>query len=382
MSDFRNAKELKQDIEKRVKGQDDAITAVAYAVSIHLKRIEKKRFKRIKKDNILLIGPTGCGKTETYRVLKENELNLRVPVHMFAALSYAPTGSWQGNSVENFLKKLWIETTSLARDIANLDLMPLPNVLDDYKDYIVNLMQKAIIVIDEVDKIADIGGETRTFSHDYQSTLLQMVEGHKYQIPLKDGDQTTSVEIDTTNMLFIMMGAFDGLEKITAERIREEQHQPIGFSTANSKAKSETVPSTDDIVKYGFLQELVGRMTLRAYYHALSVDELVRIMNDCDNSAYHQFQERFHLWGHKLIIDKSGLTEIAKLALARKTGARGLQNILTDLLYKTLFHLTPVKKSMLCILTGNDIKNNHPPVIKINYESLNTRHKKQQQQSH
>ena len=361
MNCYKNAKELKIEIEKSVKGQDSAITAIAYAVSLHLQRLETKQ--NIKKDNILIIGPTGCGKTETYRVLKQNELNLHVPVYMFGALSYSPSESWQGSAVTNFLKQLWLESVSLAHDIAILEHSRLPDDSEAYKEHIVNLMEKAIIVIDEFDKIAERNGNTSSFSHDYQSTLLQMLEGHKYQIPMKEDGESISIEIDTTNMLFILMGAFDGLEKIVEERIKQEQHQPIGFSVSTEVKNSDTRPTTDDIVAYGFKRELIGRMTIRAFYRPLSVTELIRIMTDCENSAYRQYQKRFDLWGHTLSIDNQGLTEIAKLAIARKTGARGLINIFSELLYKTLYQLTSVQEPMLCTLTADDIKYNRPPSI-------------------
>ena len=374
MNNYENAKELKNEIEKYVKGQDEAITAVSYAVSLHLQRIAKRR--NIKKDNVLIIGPTGCGKTETYRALKENEIRLRVPVYMFGALTYSPTEAWQGTGVANFLKKLWLESVSLARNMASLDYSHLPDDVDDYKEQIINLMEKSIIVIDEFDKIAAKGENTKSFSHDYQSTLLQMLEGYKYQIPMKEGGEPTSIEVDTKDMLFILMGAFDGLEEITAERIKKEQKHPIGFSVTTETKVSDKSATTDDIVNYGFKRELIGRMTIRAFYHELTVSELVRILTNCENSAYHQYQERFQLWGHALTINKPGLKEIAKLAIARKTGARGLQNIFSELLYKTLFQLTSTREPMLCILTADDIKNNRPPTISRNNTSINTRRRR------
>ena len=375
MNCYKNAKDLKMEIEKSVKGQDSAITAVSYAVSMHLQRLEAKQ--KIKKDNILIIGPTGCGKTETYRVLKENEINLRIPVYMFGALSYSPSEAWQGSAVTNFMKQLWLESVSLARDIASLEYSRLPDDSEDYKDHIVDLMEKAIIVIDEFDKIADRGGNTKSYSHDYQSTLLQMLEGHKYQIPMKENGESIFIEIDTTNMLFILMGAFDGLEEIIADRIKQEHHQPIGFSVTTDSKTSDTCPTTDDIVNYGFKRELIGRMTIRAFYNPLSVAELVRILTDCDNAAYRQYQKRFELWGHKLVINKAGLEEIAKLAIERKTGARGLHNIFSELLYKTLFQLSSTKEPMLCLLTANDIKNNRPPTISRNkVSSTNTKRRR------
>ena len=374
MNNYENAKELKKEIEKYVKGQDDAITAVSYAVALHLQRIENN--PDIKKDNILAIGPTGSGKTETYRVLKENEINLRVPIYMFGALSYSPSDTWQGTGVVNFLKQLWVESVSLARDIASLDYSHLPDDVEDYKAQIVNLMEKSIIVIDEFDKIADRGGNSRAYSHDYQSTLLQMIEGHKYQVPMKENGEPISIEVDTKNMLFVLMGAFDGLEDITAERIKQEQHQPIGFSTTTGTKASDKSTTTDDIVNYGFKRELIGRITIRAFYHTLSVPEMVQILTDSKNSAYRQYQKRFELWGHKLVINKAGLEEIAKLAIDRKTGARGLHNIFSELLYKTLFQLTSTKEPMLCLLTANDIKNNRPPTISRNKVSANTKRRR------
>ncbi len=371
MNYYTNAKELKKCIENRVKGQTDAVTAISYAVAMHLQRIEKN--STIKKDNILIIGPTGCGKTETYRVLKEIETTLQVPVFMFGALTYSPTKAWQGTSIENFLRKLWNESEVLAHTLDEVNSIQLNEDIDGYKDQIIDLMEKAIIVIDEFDKIADTGENTKSFSHDYQSTLLQMLEGYKYYLPLKEDGQPTLIEIDTKNMLFILMGAFDGLEEITAKRIQREQHQPIGFSTTTDFKVSDTRPSTDDIVNYGFKRELIGRMTIRAFYHSLSAAELVRIMTDCKDSSYRQYQERFQLWGHKLVISRSGLQEIAKLSLERKTGARGLQNILTELLYKTLFYLTSIKEPMFCLLTANDIKANRPPVIRQNHTTSTTK---------
>ena len=118
-------------------------------------------------------------------------------------------------------------------------------------------------------------------------------------------------------------------------------------------------------------------MTIRAFYNPLSVAELVRILTDCDNAAYRQYQKRFELWGHKLVINKAGLEEIAKLAIERKTGARGLHNIFSELLYKTLFQLTSTKEPMLCLLTASDIKNNRPPTISRNkVSSTNTKRRR------
>ena len=392
-SKYTNAKNIKSELDAYVMGQEKGTRAISMAIAQHLMQSYNKcSDDLLQTDNVLLIGPTGCGKTETFRTLQKLEKEFRCPVCMYNILDYSATKSWQGDAVSSIFKDVFNRAIDLYFDLTNnYDETP-----EKQKENIVAMANHAIILLDEIDKIA-IGGEgkSRQFLKEYQSNLLKVVEGNTYSvgnytIPTIDGEEKDSGEVilNSENMMFIFLGAFSGIETITKERLRREQHakqpntQPehtyyqetcIGFlaesrkdipeSEAEEYTYEQLIPSQEDIIQYGFMRELVGRIPVRTVYKPLSEEALVNIMLNCRTSAYHKYQARFRQAGHELRCDRSALREIAHTAVERGTGARGLMNVFSDLLQDTQFELSGDSRVMHCLLRGKEIREHKPPLL-------------------
>lgn len=392
-SKYTNAKNIKAELDAYVMGQEQGTRAISMAIAQHLMQSHNKcSDDLLQTDNVLLIGPTGCGKTETFRTLQKLEKEFCCPVCMYNILDYSATKSWQGDAVSSIFKDVFNRAIDLYFDLTNnYDETP-----EKQKENIVAMANRAIILLDEIDKIA-IGGEgkSRQFLKEYQSNLLKVVEGNTYSvgnytIPTIDGEEKDSGEVilNSESMMFIFLGAFSGIEEITKERLRREQHakqpntQPehtyyqetcIGFlaesrkdipeSEAEEYTYEQLIPSQEDIIQYGFMRELVGRIPVRTVYKPLSEEALVNIMLNCRTSAYRKYQARFRQAGHELRCDRSALREIAHTAVERGTGARGLMNVFSDLLQDTQFELSGDSRVMHCLLRGKEIREHKPPLL-------------------
>ena len=337
-------KEIKEILDQYVIGQDKAKKALSVAVYNHYKRIESNAGKKddveLQKTNVLLLGPTGSGKTLLAQTLAKI---LHVPFSIADATTLTEAG-YVGEDVENILLRL-IQAA----------------------DYDIELAERGIIYIDEIDKISrrsenpsitrDVSGEG------VQQSLLKILEGTTASVPPQGGRKHPHqelIQIDTSNILFICGGAFDGLEKIIENRIGKKS---LGFESdlaenANldkGNIFSHTTPA--DLLKFGLIPEFIGRLPLIASLEMLDEEALVKIFKEPKNSLLKQYTKMLGFDGVELEFEDAAIREVARETIEKKTGARGLRSIIEEIMLDIMYEVPSDEEIEKCIITYDTVKN-------------------------
>ena len=347
-----NPKTIFEKLEEYVIGQEQAKRVLAVAVYNHYKRIwsgySSDDEVELQKTNILLAGPTGCGKTLLAQTLARI---LDVPFCIADATSITEAG-YVGEDVENILLRL-IQAA----------------------DYDIAKAEQGIIYIDEVDKIGrksanpsitrDVSGEG------VQQALLKIIEGCTASVPPQGGRKHPHQElisIKTDNILFICGGAFEGLDRIVAGR-KSKEHQGIGFRSSQASAKDTTQENVlqdlipEDLLAYGFIPEFVGRLPLVVSLDSLDKDSLVRILTEPKNAVVKQYQRLFRMDNVDLTFSDDALEAAAEDAIQKKTGARGLRSIIEQTLLDVMYELPSMTGVRQCTINADSIRGQTPPIL-------------------